>query len=101
MSERATAALLPPRFERPNILAFIAWVLAAALLISALRGTNFSPSELVTGLPNMARIVGEMFPPSLERIVPVAKALLETFQMALVGSLAGVILSVPLAVLAT
>jgi phosphonate transport system permease protein len=99
MSERV--ALAPPRFERPNVLTFVAWVIAAALLIAALRGTNFSLSELFTGLPNMGRIVGEMFPPSLERIGPVAKALLETFQMALVGSAAGVILSIPLAVLAT
>jgi phosphonate transport system permease protein len=96
-----SAVAAPPRFERPSILAFLVWVVAAALLISALRGIGFSFSEIFIGLPNMGRILGEMFPPSLERIGPVALALLETFQMALVGSAAGVILSLPLAVLAT
>jgi phosphonate transport system permease protein len=91
----------PRRFERPSPLAFVLWVVAAALVIASLRGTGFSASEFFTGLPNMGRILGEMFPPSLDRIAPVGNALLETFQMALVGTVVGVVVSLPLAVLAT
>jgi phosphonate transport system permease protein len=91
----------PPRFERPGALAFALWVLAAATVIASLQGIGFSLPALFGGVPSMGRILGEMFPPSLERAGPVAKALLETFQMALVGTVAGVALSLPLAVLAT
>jgi phosphonate transport system permease protein len=76
-------------------------VAAAAFLVASLQGIGFSASGFVAGLPNMGRMVGEMFPPSFERMGPVGKALLETFQMALVGTVAGVLLSLPLAVLAT
>jgi phosphonate transport system permease protein len=91
----------PRRFERPGPLAYALWVAAAALFIASLQGIGFSASGFFAGLPNMGRILGEMFPPSVERIGPVGKALLETFQMALVGAVAGVAVSLPLAVLAT
>jgi phosphonate transport system permease protein len=90
-----------PRFGRVSPLAFALAAAAAALVIASLRGTGASLAELWSGLPAMARIVGEMFPPSLDRAVPVAWALWETFQMAVAGCFLGVALSVPLAVLAT
>jgi phosphonate transport system permease protein len=92
---------VPRRFERPSPFAFVLWVAAAALVIASLQGIGFSASGFIAGLPNMGRILGEMFPPSVERIGPVGKALLETFQMALVGTVVGVLVSLPLAVLAT
>ena len=91
----------PARFERPSALALALVIGAAAFLIASLQGVGFSASGFVGGLPHMGRMLGEMFPPSVERIGPVAKALIETFQMALVGTAAGVLLSLPLAVLAT
>jgi phosphonate transport system permease protein len=48
----------------------------------------------------MGRLVDQMLPPSVDRLWPVAVAILETFQMALVGTVFGVLLSVPLAILA-
>jgi phosphonate transport system permease protein len=92
---------LPPRFEMPGLGTFAVMLAALALFISALRGTGFSATELVEGLPNIGRIVAEMFPPSPARLEKVGLALLETFQMALVGTVAGVVLSLPLAILAT
>ena len=92
---------LPRRFEPPSPLAFALLVAAAALVITSLQGIGFSASGFFSGLPNMGRMLGEMFPPSLERAAPMGKALLETFQMAFVGTVAGVALSLPLAVLAT
>lgn len=94
--------LTPPhRFEKPSILAFLAYFSLLAFFIASLSGSGWSLGELVTGLPNMARLLGEMFPPSLKRIDRVLLSLLETFQMALVGTVVGVIVSLPLAVLAT
>lgn len=95
-----TERLAPPRLERPSAIAFALLVAAAALVISSFQGVGFSVSELVAGLPQMARILGEMIPPSHDRWDRVLLSLLETFHMALAGTVLGVALSVPLAVLA-
>lgn len=91
----------PPRFEQPSLLAFAAWIALVLFFVSALAGTGASFGDLFSGMPQIIRLMGEMLPPSTNRIVSVAWALLETFQMALVGTVVGVILSVPFAVLAT
>jgi phosphonate transport system permease protein len=96
-----TAMRTPPsRFDRPGIVPFVAAVVAVALIVSSMRGTGFSLSELVGGLPHMGRILGEMMPPSLDRIGPVSLAVVETLHMALAGTFMGALISVPLAVLA-
>ncbi|EPR43832.1 phosphonate ABC transporter, inner membrane subunit [Desulfovibrio sp. X2] len=82
-------------------LGFAGSVLFLAFFIAALRGTHFSLGEIVRGAPYMGELVAEMFPPSLARLGPVLWSLLETFQMALVGTVFGVVLSLFLGVLAT
>ncbi|TBU99992.1 phosphonate ABC transporter, permease protein PhnE [Stutzerimonas kirkiae] len=92
-------ARLPTRFERPaagSLLAFLAFVAFLAWSFSA---AGVSVSELVTGLPNMAKIASEMVPPATDRIVPTMRSVLVTFQMALVGTVIGILISLPLAVL--
>ncbi len=91
----------PPRFEQPGLLAFAIWLAIVLFFIASLSGTRASLGDLVSGVPQIVRLVGEMLPPSTARLGPVAWALLETFQMAFVGTAFGVLLSVPLAVLAT
>jgi phosphonate transport system permease protein len=92
---------LPPRFVRPNALGFAALVAIAAFVIAAFRATDVSLVELAGGWPNALRIANEMFPPSAERLEPVLRALLQTFQMAVAGTVIGCLLSLPLAILAT
>ena len=91
----------PARFERPGALAFAIGVAAAAFLVTAFRATDVSIGELLRGGPSALRILGEMFPPSLDRLGPVAGSLLQTFQMAVAGTAIGCALSLPLAILAT
>jgi len=91
----------PPRFEQPSLPAFAAYLALIAFFVVSLSGTGASISDFVSGLPQIARLVGEMLPPSTARLGPVSWALLETFQMAFVGTVIGVLLSVPIAVLAT
>jgi phosphonate transport system permease protein len=79
---------------------FALYVGAGAFFLFSLYGSDLSPAKLIDGLPNMFRLLGEMFPPSAERLVSVGGAMLETFQMAFAGTVIGVILSVPLAILA-
>lgn len=91
----------PTRFERPGIPAFLVYLLALGFFILALEGSEISVSGFIEGLPQMADLFARMVPPDISRIVPISKALLETFQMALVGTALGVAFSLPLAVLAT
>lgn len=93
------AAGLPARFDRPGVLAFLLWVAALALIVASFNGVGFSAAEFVKGLPQMARFAAGLFPPSLDRIEPVLWSLLETFQMAVAGTVIGVVLSVPFAIL--
>jgi len=95
------AAALPPRFERPGPLVFLAYVVALAFFVLAIEGSRISVTGFLEGLPHMGDLFVRMIPPDLTRIEPIGQALLETFQMALVGTALGVALSLPLAVLAT
>jgi phosphonate transport system permease protein len=90
----------PGRFARPSALTFALWVGAAALLLWSLQTAELSLSRLLNGLPQMARLLGEMMPPATSRLENIAETLLDTFRMALVGTLFGVLLSLPLAVAA-
>ncbi len=87
----------PSRFRRPSALGFALIIGVVAFFIASLDGAEVSLVELVQGLPNMGRMLGEMIPPSTERLLQVGTAVLETFQMALVGTVFGVVLSLPLA----
>ncbi|MDX2469255.1 MAG: phosphonate ABC transporter, permease protein PhnE [SAR324 cluster bacterium] len=62
-------------------------------------GSGLSWEEAREGIPYMGSLVMEMIPPSFERIEPVSKAILETFQIALTGAGLGIFLSIFLAVL--
>lgn len=90
----------PQRFARPRISEFIVYVLALAFFIVSLSGTEWSITAFIEGLPNLWVFLSEAFPPSLARMSFVGAALLETFQMAFVGTVAGVVISIPLGVLA-
>jgi phosphonate transport system permease protein len=73
-------------------LAFFTWSLA---------GAGISIPDLLRGLPNMASIAGEMVPPATDRFFPMLDSVVVTFQMAVVGTVIGILLSLPLAVLAS
>jgi phosphonate transport system permease protein len=92
---------LPGRFARPSPLAFALTVAAAAFVIVSLGSAGFTPEQLVAGLPGLGRIFGQMFPPDMTRLAPIGLSLLETFQMAVAGTAIGVLISLPLAILAS
>jgi phosphonate transport system permease protein len=100
-SDGSSLSKLPYRFERIGVGAFIAYVVVLTFFIWSVNKTGVSLKDLIGGFPQMGRLIGEMLPPSTARLEPVGWALLETFQMALVGTVVGVLLSVPIAVLAT
>jgi phosphonate transport system permease protein len=90
----------PARFDRPSPLAFACYVAAFAFAIAAVQSAGLSTERLARGLPSLGRILDQMFPPNLERAIPIGLSLFETFQMAVAGTVLGVIASVPIAILA-
>jgi phosphonate transport system permease protein len=94
-------ASAPPRFPRPSLPAFLASLLALAFFAIAVDGVGVEPGEFLRGIPGLARMLSDMFPPDPTRLASVARALLETFQMAVVGTVFGIACALPLALLAT
>lgn len=91
----------PARLRRPGKGGMVLGVIAALLVAHAVSaGAVVSPGTLVTGLGRTGEFVGSAFPPDLDRAASIAWAMLETFEIALLGTTLGVFLSVPLAVLA-
>jgi hypothetical protein len=64
---------LPPRFKPPSVARGIALLFLAALLTLSVVQVEFSLAKLGMGLPNMARIIAEMFPLDLLRLRSVGR----------------------------
>jgi len=88
------------RFEAPNPIGFAVAVGVGAFVISSFWASGLSVDQLVRGMPGIARILDQMFPPAIEDLDRILWSLLGTFQMAIAGVVLGLILSVPLAILA-
>ncbi len=91
---------LPSRVDRPGALQFTVYVALAAFVLWSFQGAGWSFSALMSGGPAMADFLYRTWPPSLERLPQLSKALVETFQMALAGTIIGVVVSLPLAIVA-
>jgi phosphonate transport system permease protein len=93
--------LLPARFTHPSAVEYCAYFVTVAFLAWSFSSVGISISEFATGLPNMGRLLSEMFPPDLSRFGAVLKSILETFQIAFVGAVLGIIFGFILAIPAT
>ncbi len=104
MSEPSQRHPVPPsqrgRFQRPSWLSSALFAIFIGFFLWSLAGAGMSLQGFLRGLPNMGIVAGEMLPPATNRAQPILQAILVTFQMALVGTVVGVILSVPMALLA-
>ncbi|MEO0804159.1 MAG: phosphonate ABC transporter, permease protein PhnE [Cyanobacteria bacterium J06642_2] len=99
MIERDAIAL-PPRWRWPQWY----WLVIAAVLsgffIHGVSISELTPERLVRGVFRLGEFFQEAFPPSPERLGRVTEATLETFEIALVGTVAGAVISLPLSLLA-
>jgi phosphonate transport system permease protein len=91
---------MPRRFERPSVLSQVLFTLFLLFFLWSITNAGLSVSDLLAGLPNMGTIASEMVPPATDRLWPMANAILVTFQMALVGTVIGIFISLPVAILA-
>jgi phosphonate transport system permease protein len=97
----AAAPAVAARFERPGIITFALTFLAVAFLAWSFQGAGWSFVELGRGLPAVGDFLSRSWPPSVERLDRIGASILETFQMAVVGTALGVAASIPLAILAS
>lgn len=91
---------MPKRFKRPSLLSWIGWVIFFSFIIMGVNNANITLDRLGNGVLNMGKFVGSAFPPDASRFGPIMQRILETFEIALVGTAIGVVLSLPIAVLA-
>lgn len=92
---------LPPRVRRPSLRTVIIVVIVGGLLAHGwTEGAAVRPESLATGAFRLGEFFQDAVPPDLSRLGPILAALLVTVEMALLGTIIGVILSLPLAVLA-
>ncbi len=76
-------------------------ILIIAMCALSVKITGFDMKTLTTRIGQFFVILGEMFPPKVEYLSSVWGPLFDTIKMSLIGSLAGSILSVPFAMLAS
>lgn len=90
---------LPSRLERPSVFAWLVMLIFIALFIQGLMGAEVSLTRLFHGTLNLAEFFASALPPSTARLDIIARAMLETLNMAIVGVSFGVLLSLPIALL--
>ncbi|OYU19208.1 MAG: phosphonate ABC transporter, permease protein PhnE [Rhodobacteraceae bacterium PARR1] len=94
----------PQRFRHRSIVEYLGLLVVAALVLSSIAATAPQMDALGRGLTRLVApdgMLAQMFPPDFSRVDRIAMKLLETLQMAVAGAALGLVLSVPLAVLAT
>jgi phosphonate transport system permease protein len=98
MVERALRAAAPGRREGLSAGNFVALVVVGAMVIVSAGDVAPSLERLANGLPRMADLVGRMMPPNTEAgfLARMGLRIVETFQIALVGTVFGVLLSLPI-----
>lgn len=98
--KEANTERTPPRFTRPSPFVFVVLAGALAFFVHGLVVSELTPGRLASGLSELVEFLAQALPPATGRLPDVARATLETFEMALVGTAFGAALSVPLALLA-
>lgn len=92
---------MPTRYKRPSLLGATGWLILIFLFAQGVQSSDITLQRIFSGIFNMGTFVERAFPPDFTRMEYVLAAMYETFQMALVGTIAGVVLSLPIAILAS
>ncbi len=83
-----------------NLILGISLLAVGGIYWWSIKGTGFSISKLIEGLPYMADFVRRMFPPDVRIISLAVKAAVETIQIAFLGTTLAVLFAFPLGFLA-
>ena len=95
-----TSLTPPPRWRKPSPLVFVALLIGIAFFVHGLWISELTPARLWRGIFRLSDFLGQALPPNPKRLGSIIRATLETFEMALVGTVFGALLSLPLSILA-
>ncbi|MBB3131526.1 phosphonate transport system permease protein [Paenibacillus rhizosphaerae] len=84
----------PPKYKR-----YAGWIVLIAILIACSIRTEVTPYQLITGLPQMGSLLAEMFPPDWSYLPTIWAPMMETVQIAVLGTSLGALLAIPVALL--
>ncbi|MEC0372963.1 phosphonate ABC transporter, permease protein PhnE [Paenibacillus chibensis] len=91
----AAPEILPPRKTKQ----LAGWLVLIAVLIVCSIRTKVTPYQLITGLPQMGSLLREMFPPDWSYLPTIWAPMMETVQIAILGTTLGGLLAIPVALL--
>ena len=101
---KVAAQLLPghPPAFLPNWTARLGWIFLALYVVYAASILDFTWERFITGLHQGARFIARMFPPdtSGDKMALMARGLYETLEIAVISSALGILLSLPIGLLA-
>lgn len=92
---------MPKRIKYPSVLGWICIIFFIFFFIVGLSNANLTITRLWGGLQNVIDFISQAFPPDLSRVQPVTLAMIETFEIAIVGTAFGFVLSMPFALLSS
>jgi len=85
---------------KPSWAARLGWALVILYAIYAISALDISWARFVDGLGNGAKFIGELFPPNFDRWKLLVENLLETVEIAVIASAFGILLSLPIGLMA-
>jgi phosphonate transport system permease protein len=91
---QATQAFVPNRTGR------VLGVLLVVYVVYAAAQLDFSPARFLFGIHEGARLLGRMFPPNFARWPLLVQGMIESLQIAVIATVAGLALSLPVGFLA-
>lgn len=100
MQSKRYTANIPPRFRTPSPFSFGVVLVLLALFVQGVMATEITLERLLKGTVNLTHFLGRAFPPNLKDLDTIGWAMFETLNIAIVGVVVGVILSVPFSLLA-
>lgn len=83
----------------PRTKSYLTAILMIILLYSSAVKTDSTWGDLITGLPEMGKLLDEMIPPDWNYFNNIFDPMMETIQMAVLGTTFGAILALPLSLL--
>ncbi len=90
----------PPRSTRSLVVRVLVAAALGAMLAQSYRATHSRPQDLVTGAHGMVDILRRAFPPDLRVLRQGFDAMLQTFEIAFMGTAFATVLAFPVSVLA-
>lgn len=90
----------PTRYETPSAISFLGYAAAILIIVWSFDGAGWSVDKLVSSPPLLADFISRAWPPSTDSLERLSWKMVETLQIALAGTVLGVVLSLPIALLA-